>query len=97
MFDFAYDKQEVIKTIGLENESEEYQQEVLSNLEQQLDERMRDYILNNLSPEQQDAFGKLQSRDEGQAFLREAVPNIEELYEDEFEMIVEDAQVMFSS
>jgi len=97
MFDYQYDKAQIIRDLGIEASDEAFKTHVLARIDQLLDDKMKNRVENELTDDEMKAFSEAESREAAQAVLREFLPDIDDIYKEEFEDIMEDLKATLNA
>ncbi len=84
MFDYQYNKEQLLGELGIDEAEEGYQQHVLSRIERVLDERVLERVLAELTEEQMKEFNEADSKEAAQRLIRTFVPMFDEVCDEEF-------------
>ena len=93
MFDYEYDKNAIIRELGIEASDAEFKAHVLIRIDQLLDQRMSVRVESELTDEQLQKFNDAENLEAARAFLKEQLPNIDEMYQEELDSIVGDLKL----
>jgi hypothetical protein len=97
MFDYEYDRTQIIRDLGIEESAPEFKAHILTRIEQLLDEGMLSRVEAALTDEQAEEFNKLESREAAQDFVRQCLPNIDDMYKEQIDSIVGDLKTVLEA